>query len=124
MQRSLLRIKDYSMRKGVGGILCYVTTRMRQRVHTFDEDYLQDMERAAQNLLLFCSTNDYRSRNFALQFIKMRQQTTWTSEVPTFEDVLTLPTFAPRIKTYWEMNIDGVIGYMIHILLRYKDATL
>ena len=130
MERSPLKIKDLSFTSGIGGILCYVTTRLRcieKDVGSsfFDETYLNELENASRKLLN--AKIDYRSRNFAMQFIEYMHHHKDKHDifVPEFEEIVDLPTFAPKMSEYWKTGLYNLTGYVIRILLVFrKDRDL
>lgn len=52
MERSPLRIKDASIRTGLGGIMCYIALRrsIGEKLETFDERYLTELEAVSMSI--------------------------------------------------------------------------
>lgn len=120
MERDPLRISDWNLNTGLGGILCYVLSRLRTEDKSepkyFDKRYLEDLLLASHRLLQTC--NDSTCRSFAMQYIEYHTDTDWNISPIQLTDFMEFPSFLPKNSNYWETSIlDGCIGYGLKLML-------
>ncbi len=131
MERNPLRVQDFSLKSGLGGILAYVVARLGYArrvglaVCPFDDEYLDDLKKAAQTMLNTRQC-DYRCVSFAMQLMEYGQAD-WCILPPQWDEIVDLPTFLPKDKRYWQHNLNGSIGYgvlMTQGLDNLKNITI
>lgn len=121
MERCLERIDDFSLLSGIGGIFCYVVTRLgyleRNKINNkiFDKKYIKQLQSAALRIINFDDI-DYRCRSFGMQIMEYGS-ISWAILPPDFKDIIDLPDFLPKEERFWEPGLRGVVGYSIQIIL-------
>lgn len=132
---NLCRFADDDFYTGLGGILCYIVTRLRQTCETldsndiFDELFLKEVYSAAKRVI-------ERGKNvytcfFAFQLIDMMdsKKTNAPDWKPKINDWLDFPYTLPNDKKYWKSGLHkGYWGYtlagILHEQQREKRAKI
>jgi hypothetical protein len=117
------RIKDTSLWTGLGGIYCYVVSRLaynqrKNLEHAFDSAFLLELKSVAPQIIE--RNDDWRTLNYLLQFMEY-DQTDWTILRPEFSDIADLPSFVPKQHIDWEFSLYGVIGSVIKKISNHNE---
>lgn len=120
MERNPGRIQDLSVLTGIGGIFCYVVTRLgymkrNKKDNTcFDKKYIEQLQSAASRTIK-SEDIDYRCRNFGMQLMEYGSAS-WSVLPPEFEEIIDLPEFLPREERFWETGLKGATGFSIQTI--------
>lgn len=109
------RIHNTSFKNGIGGIFCYVVSRLSSKygTHRLDKSFLDELRSTAENIL---STKcDTRTAIYAAQFIKSFSCDDYAFLRLVPMDISSPSRFIPQDRSLWIANDPNILGYATEI---------
>lgn len=116
------RISDDSFDEGIGGILCYVVTRIGYCNRNnfpipFDELFIDELKERAELIISKNNVRDYRSYNYAIQLQEfVPNDSSWEILRPELWEVFDFPESINENKTNWSISMQNSLGYGLFVL--------
>lgn len=109
LQLSVKHIEDDSIETGIGGLLCYIVTRMRylasmENMQPFPDYYTMALHRRALQVIQTC--HDAKVCYYAFQFIDIQKSgTAFLPEwFPKISDWMSFPKQIPEESMFWKIG--------------------
>lgn len=105
-------IADYSLPDGMGGLLAYMSLRLRfPRSCGFDTGFLDELNDSARRLL--AESNDVVSCSYAFSFLRSLKNPDELMIVD-INEWLRCPLYVPRKQDYWNTSLEsGCVGALV-----------
>jgi len=123
------RMKDLSMETGYTGLVAYCTARIgfckRHMVScSFPEDFIQEIVEASS---AFCRNSNNPSDIYSYSIHSLAsslKSEDWETTKIDFMDIMDLPTYIPKDRAYWKIDLkSGCLGYAINLLITKQKVN-
>ncbi len=120
MERSPLRISDWRLYSGLGGVLVYVFCRLNVRrelgkLSPFDEEYLSELEEAAKQMI---QNPEVKGISAAYRFLEYRRTGLLDYSLPDLKEIIG-SFLLDKNRSNLKINMEGYLGMVIRLLDDY-----